>query len=351
MVDLVSIIVPVYNVENYIDKCIESLINQSYSKIEIILINDGSKDKSGEKCDIWSEKDDRIKVIHKSNGGVSSARNEGLREANGTYIMFVDSDDYLEKNMVEKLCREIKSSDSDIVYCGYYMDFGDRIYINKLPISNGTYDIEEVFQPLFFGTKNNGNTSMSTSLVLGIFRKQIISDNNILFDTYIRFAEDWLFYAEYIVHCKKISIINEPLYHYVQRSSSVMHEYVKPSELGVKKSIYILNRFNGIMESSDFNRTLYKRNVQRRYIGFIKNQARGIWNKNNTDTLREKTKFLEESIQKSDIKQMIEKFDMSTMSSMEKLYVNLLKKDFLLIFHLYGIAYNFAKNIRNKIRK
>ena len=107
MNDLISIVVPVYNVENYLDKCIETIVKQTYKNIEIILVDDGSKDNSGSKCDEWKNKDKRIKVIHKVNGGLSSARNAGIEVAAGKYINFIDSDDYIDLRMIEILYNTI----------------------------------------------------------------------------------------------------------------------------------------------------------------------------------------------------------------------------------------------------
>ena len=117
MEDLISIIVPVYNVEKYIKKCIDSIINQTYKNLEIILVDDGSPDNCGKICDEYAEKDKRIKVIHKENGGLSDARNAGIKIARGCYIGFVDSDDWIDKNMYEKLYKTLKEKDADIACC------------------------------------------------------------------------------------------------------------------------------------------------------------------------------------------------------------------------------------------
>ena len=114
MEELISIIVPVYNVEKYLEKCVDSIINQTYKNIEIILVDDGSKDNSGKICDIIKEKDERIKVIHKQNGGLSDARNAGLKIAKGTYIGFVDSDDYIAEDMYQTLYSLSKEKNADI---------------------------------------------------------------------------------------------------------------------------------------------------------------------------------------------------------------------------------------------
>lgn len=132
MKDLVSIIVPIYNVEKYLDRCINSLVNQTYKNIEIILVDDGSPDKSGEICDMWSAKDSRIKVIHKNNGGVADARNVGIEEANGKYISFVDSDDYVHVKFIEILYKLCVENDSDIAMCGNYITSKDEDWKNEI---------------------------------------------------------------------------------------------------------------------------------------------------------------------------------------------------------------------------
>lgn len=119
----ISIIVPVYNVEKYLSQCIESIINQNHKNIEIILVNDGSTDKSGDICDKYSLKDNRIKVIHKKNEGVSIARNTGLKVATGEYIAFVDGDDLVDKDIYTRLINVINNSKYDLVMCRFYRSF------------------------------------------------------------------------------------------------------------------------------------------------------------------------------------------------------------------------------------
>ena len=136
---LISVIVPVYNVEKYLEKCIDSICNQTYRNLEIILVNDGSTDKSGILCDKFKIKDSRIIVIHKENGGLSDARNAGIDIANGEVLGFVDSDDYIMPEMYEKMLNIMYANDLDIVQCGYkkvyenYDNIND-IFINKTDI-------------------------------------------------------------------------------------------------------------------------------------------------------------------------------------------------------------------------
>ena len=122
----ISVIVPVYNVEQYVGECIESILNQSFYDIELILINDGSKDNSGFICDEYAKKDNRIKVIHKKNEGVSIARNIGIKNASGKYIAFVDSDDLVDKEIYTTMLQAIEESGSDLVMCRYEKVYSDR---------------------------------------------------------------------------------------------------------------------------------------------------------------------------------------------------------------------------------
>ena len=117
--NLVTIIVPVYNVEKYMDKCVESIVNQTYKNLEIILVDDGSNDGSSEKCDEWEKKDKRIQVIHKQNGGLSDARNVGIKQSHGKYLSFVDSDDFIDNDMIEYLVDILEKNKAEISICGY----------------------------------------------------------------------------------------------------------------------------------------------------------------------------------------------------------------------------------------
>ena len=146
---LISIVVPVYNVEKYLKKCILSLCNQTYENIEILLIDDGSTDNSAIICDEAEKNDDRIKVLHKTNQGLSSARNEGIKLASGNFIAFVDSDDYIENDMMELLYKNIMMYDAEISACGYIMLYNDRNVVisnnNKVVVYKKIEALEKMF--------------------------------------------------------------------------------------------------------------------------------------------------------------------------------------------------------------
>ena len=132
MDSLISVIVPIYNVEKYLQKCVDSIINQTYKNLEIILVDDGSPDNCPKMCDDYAEKDSRIKVVHKENGGLSDARNVGMEVATGEYVSFIDSDDYISLDFYETLLETIVDNDSDVVECGVVKFYENEKFIKKL---------------------------------------------------------------------------------------------------------------------------------------------------------------------------------------------------------------------------
>lgn len=208
----VSVIIPVYNVEKYVNRCVESIIAQTYKDIEIILVDDGSKDNSGKMCDELSKKDDRIKAFHKENGGLGSARNYGFERSSGKFILFLDSDDFVERNTIEKL---IKFSDYDIVCCGF-----DRVDEETKKV----YSREMINMP-FEELEINDNTICEAAFLSPsgwgkLFKRELIE--NIRFSENKKSVEDTLFYIEVIPKTKKIKYVKEVLWHYMVRSNSLI---------------------------------------------------------------------------------------------------------------------------------
>ena len=218
--NLISVIVPVYNVEKYINKCVDSIINQTYKDLEIILVNDGSLDNGAKICDDYAVEDSRIKVIHKKNGGLSDARNVGIDVATGIYIMFVDSDDYIEINMVELMHSRILTDKSDMVLCNFK-------FVNE----NGESDVKKnMSSPI----RNEILTKEQAQgkLCADNYYYYVVAWNKLykkkLFDE-IRFPYGKIHEDEFIVHliinkCETISYMDDFLYNYLQRSDSIMHE-------------------------------------------------------------------------------------------------------------------------------
>ena len=223
----ISIILPVYKVENYLDKCLSTLINQTYKNLEIILVDDGSPDNSGQHCDEWAKRDKRIKVFHKENGGVSSARNLGIKKATGEYVCFVDPDDYVDLSMYEKLLTSAEINNSDLVMCRYYNVFENNNKIQKVYEENFlNINTENIFN-LFLLNKNKVRKNIYyRDSVMGclwrcLFKKDLIK--NIELEN-VRIAEDLIFMIDVFKKKPKLSLVDEYLYYYLQRETSAMHK-------------------------------------------------------------------------------------------------------------------------------
>lgn len=210
----VSIIVPVYNVENYISHCIESLINQTYKNIEIILIDDGSTDLSGKICDDYAKKDTRVNVIHKENSGVSSTRNLGVKLSTGYYIMFVDSDDYVKKDFVKKMVSNIHNN--DMCVCGYIEQYINKSKNFKLCEEYSIIHNQKAIDLIFI------DQSFGGYLWNKIFLSEIIKKNGLEFNSKVHMCEDVLFVIQYLVNCNKVKCIFDELYFYKMRKSSMV---------------------------------------------------------------------------------------------------------------------------------
>ncbi|WP_052769948.1 glycosyltransferase [Paenibacillus sp. IHB B 3415] len=214
MESVISIIIPIYNVEHFIVKCIESIIHQTYKNLEIILVNDGSPDNCGRICDDYAFQDNRIKVIHKKNGGLSSARNAGLDVATGNYIGFVDSDDWVEFDMFEKLLNVAEQENADIVQCGYRSVSENGGVLRKYTGLNESYNNnEDVLEAYFAQTKIN-------VVVWNKLYKRHLFDSIRMVEG--RLFEDTMVSFELVLHTKKLVSIEGEYYNYLQRSSSIM---------------------------------------------------------------------------------------------------------------------------------
>lgn len=251
MSELVSVIVPVYNVEEHLDGCISSIVNQTYNNIEVILIDDGSTDASGQICDYWSAKDNRISVIHKNNEGVSFARNAGISLAKGEYILFVDSDDNIDKNLLE-LCVGQFDRKTDLVIFGFRLCYNDgkveEIHFKEKEYDLGDFEIKKNFIIGPFFRHETGWTCWNR-----VFRKSIIDQYSLEFNLKGKVvAEDKLFCLLYILHIKKIKCINNCLYNYNQTDNSLMRnkDTSKSIKCGFENEMSIA-LYNHILKNAD----------------------------------------------------------------------------------------------------
>lgn len=223
---LVSIIVPVYGVELFLDKCVESMVNQTYKPLQIILVDDESPDTSPQKCDTWARRDSRIEVIHIKNQGVSVARNIALEHACGDYIAFVDADDFIEPEMIERMVRSAEQNDSQIVFCGNTREIycGDGLYRN---LGHGPEMSFAVKKNLDFRSYfcDLSDYSYTRPVWNKLYKREFVEAFSSPFSTEVTAGSDAIFNYALYPHADRVSCIADAPYHYVTREGSIAGKY------------------------------------------------------------------------------------------------------------------------------
>ena len=320
----VSIIVPVYGVEKYIDKCLDSLVKQSLKEIEVIVVNDGTKDNSQKIIDTYVKKyPDKIKSFIKENGGQGSARNYGLEKASGEYIGYVDSDDFIEKDMYKKLYNKAKEKDYDIVVCGNYNVSED--YQNKNVdafISNYNSDLENIF----FGKMAVWNK---------IYKRDILVKNKLEFKEKVWY-EDLAFTLKAIINSNTFAFINEPLYDYLIRVGSTMNNS------NVTRNLEILDAFDDIL-------IYIKHNKKEEYLEKIEFLA--IDHIYISAIVRVLKADADKNIKKETIEKLINYMNKNFPNYKSNKYINTLSKNRKIIYKLINMKMYSLINLVFKIKK
>lgn len=325
--ELISIIVPIYNVEKYLRKCIESLINQTYKDIEIILIDDGSPDNCGQICDEYVKNDNRIRVVHKKNAGVSEARNDGIKLSKGDYIAFVDSDDYVEKNFIEILYDNAIKNNADVSICNYFLENKNRKIRKKID-SDIAKDLESEDFCKYIIRKN----SFRGLLLNKLFKREIFFENGKinLIDSNIHICEDLLFLVENSSKYDKIYFDKESyLYHYVIRENSAISSKYNEKKVTM---IYAYDRILNFIEKNYHN---LLDDYKKDYLKMALNQ---------------KELYISSNFRDEEIKKVIDK-------SIKKYYkevkhkANLKEKIYYTIYYRFCWSIILLKKVYHKIKK
>lgn len=251
----VSVIIPVYNVEKHLDKCVESVINQTYKDLEIILVDDGSPDNCPAMCDEWAKKDDRIVVLHKENGGVSSARNAGLDIATGEYICFVDSDDTTTEDYISVLLECIEEQEADISVAATQITGKDE---RKIGVTDSIFrldqldanQVEVIFKP-----------GLLSSPWCKMFKISIIDDNEIRFPQNIHYGEDTIFVFTYLRFCKIVAFSQKKIYMYATENSVATKKYWP------EISKYVFKRFEAFKNFFEAHKT--EETIEKEILSFL----------------------------------------------------------------------------------
>lgn len=336
MKDFISVIVPVYKVEKYLPKCLDSIINQTYKNLEIILVDDGSPDNCPKICDEYAKKDKRIRVIHKENGGVSVARNAAISVVKGDYITFVDGDDYIAVDMYEKMINKIKRDNSDVCICGF-----NKVYdgYTEIVVEENLKDLN--YEKLLIGFISNeaskNDNIIYTNNIMGsacrvLYSRETINSHRFIED--LANCEDLLFNLEVLTKDTKISVLSENLYNYIQHATSFVHTTsIKKLEMQLRVVQLI----------DDFYRD---KNLDKEYLQAYKFS---IYEFILNEVIRSKDKIIykyfmhNENIQNLNNKENYKAKQKKTKSRVYKIANFLIHKKF---FKLYSFCYNLIK--RNK---
>ena len=227
MKSLISVIVPIYNVESYLRQCLDSIINQTYDDLDIILIDDGSTDGSSEICDEYAVLDNRIRVKHKKNEGLVCARKDGIQIAKGDLIAYVDGDDWIQSDMIEKMYCVMERENVDVTICARYIDVEDKCVVARQGFPSGRYDREELVKTVFPNMITNHKFyewGIFPNLWDKLFKKDKLSDYQLNTNEYLTMGEDAACVYPALLHVNSIYILEEPLYHYRQSNSSMVKQ-------------------------------------------------------------------------------------------------------------------------------
>lgn len=217
----VSVIIPVFKVEQYLSTCVDSLLAQTFEDWECVLVDDGSPDGSGALCDEYAAKDRRFHAIHKENGGVSSARNVGLERVSGTYIYFMDSDDYVEPDALDILVREMEQG-YDMVSFNFVRELPDGTVLRYSPFKHGIHSFSSNEECFSFACGRFLDYEFGHETCFRMFRRDIIEKYHIRYCEESRLGEDMLFSLEYLLHCQSYKVLPDRLYHYIKREGTLL---------------------------------------------------------------------------------------------------------------------------------
>lgn len=302
--ELVSIIVPLYNSETTIERCIKSILRQSYKYIEVIIVNDGSSDKSFNICKDYCSKDNRIKLFSQENSGASAARNNGISNAKGKYIMFVDSDDFIEESMIECLIKKADKENADFVMCGMKVDKygldGELVITNSYELSpriiEGNKNIPCNIIDLVESEKISGPVSK-------LIKANIIHENNILMPEHIHLQEDLYFNLKVLEHVNKLVVVRDSFYHYIRTPNETVTTRFYPDRYSMTNEVHELllsfyrSRCNEVELLGRIN-YIYIKNV---FASFI-----NLFHQNCPMVKSEKLKYIRDIIKSDKYKKMVE---------------------------------------------
>ena len=333
----ISVIIPIYNMEKHLENCIDSVLKQTLKDIEVILINDGSTDNSLSICNSYKKMDKRIKVINKCNSGVSSARNDGIKNSLGKYVTFIDSDDWIEKDMLQSLYEQAERNNCDMCLCNYILQFKDRSENIELEVGKSNIIEKEILTDLilpFVGPEKVGenfNIAGFRSPWGKLYKRSIIEENNIRFDDKLSIGEDVIFNLEFLANSKKVSHVRDFFYHYIQHEDSILNRY--------KVNYWdICNSYINKIENFLYKKELILLSEQRLCIEKLNSIILCIRNecsRQNRKKLYEKIRFINLICSSNLAKDIYEGLDLNKLSILHRIRLELINHRMALILYIY----------------
>lgn len=352
--DKVSIIVPVYNSERYLCECVESLLSQDYQNIEILLVNDGSSDSSGDIIDEFAKKDQRIKPIHIKNSGVSTARNNGLEKATGEWITFVDSDDWAENNMISFALTNAIKSEADILIWSYYKNYTDKeLPLSLLPGGNQVitenkdmFHLKAIY--LLYGEDRIKESVSSGAVWCKLYRRSLLVDNNLKFKVGLTRAQDTVFSMHAFEYAKKIVYFDKHLYHYRITNSSTCSgtRYITDTEKPFNQLLFEFSEFikKHNKKSSEYTKAFNGRTIQ----VLLWHLKHNYFHRNNNRGIFQKRADIKKLINKEPYKTALENVSLNLLPKKEKVLVMLFRYKFILTFYAIYLLQNKKENMTNR---
>lgn len=343
---LVSVIVPIYNQEKYLEKSLLSLLNQNYSNLEIILVNDGSTDDSLPIIKKYEERDSRIKIIDKENGGVSSARNAGLEIAKGDYIGFVDPDDWVESEMYSSMLSLSLEEKAEVVMCNYLVEKNASKNEIILETKKTKLFTNEILDYLAADMINMNTLNISSPSIMGsvcrmLIKRDLIYNNNIRFDEAIPYMEDLVFAIEILLNTKRVGIDDNLHYHYNQIEGSASNKYL-PNFLKNHKLVF--NRIENLLIDYGYINRLGER-LKYRYVFMIMHSIRNETESGNDLSLGKKLDNIKEMLEDKKLQNYINEIDYKSYSLQRKLILyGIENKKYILLYSYYALT-NWLRNI------
>lgn len=345
---IISVIVPVYNVESYISKCIESILNQSFIYFELILINDGSTDDSGSICEKYALQDNRINVIHKNNGGLASACKCGIENSTGKYIVFVDSDDWIDDDMLETLFTEVEKNNAQIVLCHAIREYRDKQVLKKMHLLDSRlYKRNEIKNEIFSGlisTGYRGQKKISNSRCAKLFDAELVKKNLKYYSIDVINGEDLQLTFAIILDAESIFCINNYYpYHYRVNENSLTRSYINNF---IEKSIDLYNHIDFI--SNDKNVFDFKEQLNIWFTNRVLVAINQEFSKKNDFDKKITINKIDQLSTNDDLQRILGSSNISRFSLFDRIILYLIKmKSSALIYYILSVKREMKKLIRN----